>query len=104
MKTLWIFTILAAGISIMLVGYQGLLRGKWSIKRTFLYYIVGNGVDMIDPIFVYPHRPMAIVLTLLEALMIWAWWNSGGGDDAKRRARALKRKFIAVRRTAPVTA
>jgi len=32
------------------------------------------------------------------------WWRAGGGGGTRRRLRALKEKFKAVRRTAPVTA
>ena len=35
------------------------------------------------------------------AWMAWAWWNSGGGDDTKRRLKSWARRFQAVRRTAP---
>ncbi|MEU1071869.1 MULTISPECIES: hypothetical protein [unclassified Streptomyces] len=31
----------------------------------------------------------------------WRWWNGGGGDDTKRRFREWRRRFTAVRRTAP---
>jgi hypothetical protein len=37
------------------------------------------------------------------AYCLWRWWNSGGGDDTKRRLRKLKEKFDGVRRTAPAT-
>ena len=35
------------------------------------------------------------------ALFVWLWWNSGGGDDTKRRLKRWARRFQGVRRTAP---
>lgn len=34
----------------------------------------------------------------------WMWWNSGGGDDTKRRLKSWARRFQGVRRTAPAGA
>ncbi|MEW1565763.1 hypothetical protein AB0454_22590 [Streptomyces sp. NPDC093509] len=36
------------------------------------------------------------------ALFAWMWWNSGGGDDTKRRLKSWAGRFEGVRRTAPV--
>lgn len=38
------------------------------------------------------------------ALMLWFWWNSGGGDGTKRRLKRWARRFEGVRRTAPAAA
>lgn len=35
------------------------------------------------------------------ALFGWMWWNSGGGDDTKRRLKSWAGRFEGVRRTAP---
>lgn len=40
----------------------------------------------------------------LAAGFWFLWWITGGGDDTKRRLRAIKRAFTPVRRTAPATA
>ena len=36
-----------------------------------------------------------------EALFVWLWWHSGGGDGTRRRLRSLAGRFQGVRRTAP---
>jgi hypothetical protein len=41
------------------------------------------------------------ISAVVAALMGWEWWNSGGGDDTKRRLKSLARRFQGVRRTAP---
>jgi hypothetical protein len=38
------------------------------------------------------------------AVALWVWWNSGGGDGAKRRLREALKPFRPVRRTAPAVA
>lgn len=40
----------------------------------------------------------------LMALSLIVWWISGGGGRTKKRLKKLKEKFVAKRRTAPVTA
>jgi hypothetical protein len=44
---------------------------------------------------------LASISAAVMALSLWQWWNSGGGDDTKRRLRKWARKFQGVRRTAP---
>ncbi|MFF9238426.1 hypothetical protein ACF1AY_16040 [Streptomyces sp. NPDC014776] len=39
-----------------------------------------------------------------SAVYAWRWWHGGGGDNTRRRLRQLRRRFQAVRRTAPTTA
>jgi hypothetical protein len=38
------------------------------------------------------------------AWFAWMWWNSGCGDDTKRRLKSWSRRFQGVRRTAPAGA
>lgn len=40
----------------------------------------------------------------LCAIWLLIWWKTGGGNNTKRRLKKLKEKFVAKRRTAPVTA
>jgi uncharacterized membrane protein len=41
------------------------------------------------------------VIAAGEALFVWLWWHSGGGDGTRRRFRSWARRFQGVRRTAP---
>jgi hypothetical protein len=47
--------------------------------------------------YVYLHAGIA-------AWCAWMWWNSGGGDDTKRRLKRWASRFHGVRRTAPAGA
>ncbi|MEW2568395.1 hypothetical protein [Streptomyces sp. NPDC047070] len=40
----------------------------------------------------------------VTAIVLWLWWNSGGGDGTRRRLRRWTRAFHGTRRTAPTAA
>lgn len=40
----------------------------------------------------------------VTAIVLWLWWNSGGGDGTRRRLRQWADRFHATRRTAPTAA
>ena len=50
------------------------------------------------------HENEPLLAALSAALCAWDahdWWRGGGGDGTRRRLRSLRRRFTAVRRTAP---
>lgn len=64
------------------------------------------GFSFADVADILGHANM--IITSIDAAFwaycAWKWWNSGGGDDTKRRLRKLNEKFTPVRRTAPAIA
>ncbi|KAB7850173.1 hypothetical protein [Streptomyces mobaraensis] len=61
---------------------------------------VGNALISLGNL---PDYPVAAVIT--GAVAAWCahrWWHGGGGDGTRRGLRDLRRRFTAVRRTAPV--
>lgn len=50
------------------------------------------------------HPVFALIDAAGCAFYAHGWWHGGGGDGPRRRLRQLRRRFRAIRRTAPTTA
>ena len=80
----------------------GAVAAVWQRSNAWLLWLSGMyafyGIaDMIS------HGTIAAcIMAALCAVFLWLWWTSGGGKKTKRRLKKARR-FIGVRRTAPVT-
>ncbi|MGV2914664.1 hypothetical protein [Streptomyces alfalfae] len=89
-----------AAATLTVVGSTGLLLGR--IRETPAYGMCAAGcliVVVADAIG--GPTPLTSVWAAGAAYHGWQWWNSGGGDDTKRRMKRWGRRFQGVRRTAP---
>ncbi|MDI6521698.1 hypothetical protein QMA61_36600 [Streptomyces coelicoflavus] len=82
-----------AGLAMLMTGrvsashYWGIMT-LVQVPQFTLGFLTGNTV-------------MASISAGGAACFAWMWWNGGGGDGTKRRARKWARRFQGVRRTAP---
>jgi hypothetical protein len=88
--------VLAAALAAFLLGRIGwrTLHGGDAAANALI--LLGNVID--------GSTTLASASAAVMALSLWHWWNSGGGDDTKRRLRKWARGFRPVRRTAPAGA
>lgn len=96
MSTLMISTIGLLGVAGVYVTFRPSKAGYGAVAIGYTLMTIWLALSVRDPI-------ITGLWSVSAALLAWSWWNSGGGDDTRRRLREAARPFKAVRRTTPVT-
>lgn len=86
------------GWALLAVGVKHLLSG--SRRAGWGWLAVADTLWCVGAV-IRDDRTAVAGLAGSAAVMIWAWWNSGGGDGTRRRLRKWAHAFQGVRRTAP---
>lgn len=90
-------------MAVCTMAFIALVRGRIPARTAFGAVALGNGLACLGSVLA-GRTMMAGLSAGAAALMLWLWWNRGGGDGTRRRLRTLRRQFTGVRRTAPAAA
>jgi hypothetical protein len=90
----------AAGFAVLAANLTAFLLGRTGWRTLHGGNAAANALVLLGNV-IHGSTTLASISAAVMALSLWQWWNSGGGDDTKRRLRKWARKFQGVRRTAP---
>ncbi|QKW31477.1 hypothetical protein HUT11_35530 (plasmid) [Streptomyces seoulensis] len=93
----------AVGWTVLAVAIAGIFTGVLAERSYYGYLAISMVVLFLRHVLV-GHTIAAGIHTAGVTWAAWKWWNSGGGDGARRRLRKWARQFRSVRRTAPAGA
>ncbi|MGW1870431.1 hypothetical protein ACWCPS_33415 [Streptomyces mauvecolor] len=95
-------SISVVALALSLCALTGALSGRITSRPFYTLLTVAFLLLVIRDIHRGAQFP-AITDAAFTGFFAWRWWQNGGGDDTKRRLRALTRRFKPVRRAAPTT-
>ncbi|MFK0172622.1 hypothetical protein ACIQU5_27880 [Streptomyces sp. NPDC090306] len=95
-----IFIAQAVWFAVLGLAMGGLATGRLSQRQYLAGMAAATAIGAVVCVITHD-TTWASVNSGSFAVIIWLWWQSGGGDDTKRRLRPLARRFSPVRRTAP---
>ncbi|MFH9426026.1 hypothetical protein [Streptomyces sp. NPDC017529] len=93
-------TLTLTGLFAVLWGLAGQMLGRFEPYQADGWIALGNGINAVSCAI----SGSTLVGMFAAAIAAWCgyrWWKGGGGDDTKRRLRAVRKAFSPVRRTAP---
>ncbi|MER0443080.1 hypothetical protein ABR738_00565 [Streptomyces sp. Edi4] len=92
--------LITLGLGVMACAYAGMLTGRLAGYRASGLLAVSSILGAAHSVRSH-HTVNACLFAVQAAVLAWAWWNGGGGDDSRRGLRRLRHLFTPVRRTAP---
>jgi hypothetical protein len=76
---------------------------KWIRLHTAYGIMAVSQIVTASAGFITENTVAASISAAAAGYLGWRWWNDGGGNGTRRRARKVARSFRGVRRTAPVS-